>query len=209
MADAKAATSPRMELRSTHALRNSAFLIILALATVLFIVGIGNKVRGEEESLVALQALRAEIVTAQSGVRGFQLVGEPRFLEPYRDAVPAVRKSIADANAVMQEHERKRLLRMESIFAEWRRHFAEPTIAFVQQGRTEAAEALAKTGSGKRRIDLLKVLIADEIHEERVELDNARQLETFLGGVAIAGIAGLCLALALSGRSRWARSHHD
>jgi hypothetical protein len=40
------------------------------LATGLFFFGIANQVRDEEESVVAFQALRAEIATAQSSVRG-------------------------------------------------------------------------------------------------------------------------------------------
>jgi CHASE3 domain sensor protein len=197
-----------MEVRGIGAGRTAALVLVLALATGLFVLGVGNHVRDEDNSVIALQALRAEISTAQSSVRGFTLVGPPRFLGPYRQAIPAAQTAIADANSAMEGHERRRLRRMENIFADWRRSFAEPTIALVRQGRMEEAQALARTGEGKRRIDLVKALIADEIHEERQEIDNAQTLELVLGGVAIAAIAGLCLALFLSGWSR-RRQRHD
>jgi CHASE3 domain sensor protein len=198
MADADAAIPRRTPVRDVGVARTLAILLILALATALFILGVGNQVRSEEDSVTGLQALRAEVSTAQSSVRGFTLVGRPRFLEPYRQAVPAFGETLDDLNAAMEGHELRRLARMAAIFAEWRRRFAEPTIALVRQGRTEDALALARTGSGKRRIDLLKALIADEIHEEQREIDKAEQLEWVLGAVAIIVIAGLCLALAFS-----------
>ena len=204
MADSEVVIQRRTPVRDVGVARMLAFLLILALAAALFILGVGNQVRSEEDSVTGLQALRAEVSTAQSSVRGFTLVGRPRFLEPYRRAVPAFGATLNDLNSAMEGHELRRLARMEAIFAEWRRRFAEPTIALVQQGRTEDALALARTASGKRRIDLLKGLIADEIHEEQREIDNAEQLERVLGAIAIVAIAGLCLALAFT---EWRRRH--
>ncbi|MDN4015278.1 CHASE3 domain-containing protein, partial [Chryseobacterium gambrini] len=85
--------------------------------------------RGEEESIIALQALRAEIVTAQSSVRGYQLVRRERFLGPYRVAVPAARRKIADVRSSIEADERAPIERIEAVFEEWLRRFAEPTIA--------------------------------------------------------------------------------
>lgn len=191
----------RRELRRRAPWLTVALLFIVVLATGLFFFGIENQVRDEEESVIALQALRAEIATAQSSVRGYQLVRRRQFLEPYRRAVPAVGRAIDDANSAMSDDNRERIDSVESIFGEWRREFAEPTIALVRQGRREDAAALARTGEGKRRIDRIRVMLADEIAEEQQETKESQRVERFLGAVAILGIAALCLAVGLAWRT--------
>jgi CHASE3 domain sensor protein len=201
MADAGTGDQPRTESRRSAPWRTVALLIIVALATGLFFFGIEHQVRDEEESVIALQALRAEIATAQSGVRGYTLVGESRFLDPYRLAVPAVGKAIDDVNSAMGDDNLSRIDSVESIFGEWRRRFAEPTIALVRQERREDAEALARTGNGKRRIDRIRFLLADEIAEEQQETKESERVERYLGAVAIAAIAALSLAVGIGWRT--------
>jgi two-component system, OmpR family, sensor kinase len=189
----------RTVLRRSVAAQTIGLLLIFALATGLFFLGRGleQQVRTEEESIIALQALRADIVTAQSSVRGYTLVREERFLGPYRMAVPAALRTLDDVRSSIEADERAAVAGIESIFAEWRRSFAEPTIARVRQGRVEAAEALARTGSGKRRIDQTKALLADLVASEQAEIEAAEDRAELLGAMAIAGIAALCLALVL------------
>jgi CHASE3 domain sensor protein len=209
MVDATTDDQPRTELQRSAPWRTIALLLIVALATGLFFFGIENQVRDEEESVIALHALRAEISTAQSGVRGYTLVGRPRFLEPYRRAVPAVGEAIDDVNAAMGDDNRGRIDSVASIFGEWRRRFAEPTIALVRDDRREDAEALARTGNGKRRIDRIRVLLADEIAEEMQETKESQRVERFLGAVGIAAIAALCLAVGMAWRPRARRDLGD
>jgi two-component system, OmpR family, sensor kinase len=187
----------RTLLRRSVAAQTVALLLILALATGLFFLGRGleQRVRGEEESIIALQALRADVVSAQSGVRGFQLVRRERFLAPYRAGVPGARRRIADLRSSSEADELARVARIDALFAAWLRRFAEPTIAFVRQGRFEDAEALALTGSGKRRIDGIKALVAELAAEEQEEIEAAEDRADLLGVLAIAGIAALCLAI--------------
>jgi two-component system, OmpR family, sensor kinase len=203
MTGANSRNQLRTVLRRSVAAQTTALLLILALATGLFFVGRGleSQVRAEEESIIDLHALRAEIVTAQSSVRGYQLVGRPRFLEPYRLAVPAVRRTIADVRSAVEQDELDRIARVGTVFGEWRRQFAEPTIALVRQRRTAAAAALAQTGNGKRRIDLIKALLADAIAAEQEEIEAAERRAALLGALAIAGIVALCLAVILAGRA--------
>jgi CHASE3 domain sensor protein len=189
----------RTILRRSVVAQTIALLLILAFASGLFFLGRGleQQVRTEEESIIGLQSLRAEIVTAQSSVRGYTLVGRERFLVPYRVAVPAARRRIAEVRSSIEADERPRVARIEALFGEWRRRFAEPTIALVRHGRTDAAQELAQTGSGKRRIDRIKVLLADVVAEEQDEIAAAEERGELLGTLAITGIAALCLALVL------------
>ena len=188
--------------RSVVALAIALVLILVLAIGVLFLGrGLEKRVRHEEETIITLQALRAEVVSAQSGVRGFQLVRRERFLGPYRAGVPAARRSIADLRSSIEADERAAVARIETTFAAWRRRFAVPTIAFVRQGRHEDAEALALTGNGKRRIDRIKRLLAELAAKEQEEIEAAEDRAALLGGLAIAGIAALCLAAVLALRT--------
>jgi CHASE3 domain sensor protein len=200
MADTGNGDRPRTELRRGVPRRTIALLLIVVLATALFFFGIEGQVRDEEESVIALQALRAEIATAQSSVRGYTLVGRPRFLEPYRQAVPAVGVALGDVNSAMGDDNRERIDSVASIFDDWTRRFAEPTIALVRNDRREDAEAFARTGAGKRRIDRIRVLLADEIAEEQQETKESERVERFLGAAAIVAIVALSLAVGLAWR---------
>jgi signal transduction histidine kinase len=192
----------RTELVRAVGAQTTALVLILAFATALLLTGraLEHRVRREAESIRVLQELRAEIVTAQSSVRGYTLVARPRFLEPYRLAVPAVSRTLADARSSVERDELGRVARIEAVFEEWRRRFAEPTIALVRQRRVEAAEALARTGSGKRRIDGIKAELAALVAEEEREIDDEERRTGMLGVLAIGCIAALCAAVAAAGR---------
>jgi two-component system, OmpR family, sensor kinase len=135
------------------------------------------------------------VVTAQSSVRGYQLVRRERFLGPYRVALPAARRTITDLRSSIEPDEQGTVDRIDALFREWRQRFAEPTIAFVRQGRTEDAEALAQTGSGKRRIDRIKLMLARAGAEEQDDIEAAEARGERRGALAIAGIAALCLTV--------------
>jgi CHASE3 domain sensor protein len=192
---------PRAQVRRSPPGRTIALLLIVACATGLFFIGIGNQVRDEEDSVVALQALRAEIATAESSLRGYTLTGRQRFLEPYRLAVPAVRDAVDDVKAAMSDDNRDRIDSVERLFGEWRQRFAEPTIGFVRNDRRQDAEALAQTGRGKVRIDRIGALLADEIAEEQEETKESQRVARFLGAAAIVGIVALCIAVGIAWRA--------
>jgi two-component system, OmpR family, sensor kinase len=203
MPGASARNQLRTVLRRTVTAQTTALVLILAVATGLYFVGRGleSQVRTEEESIIALQKLRAEVVTAQSGARGYQLVGRPRFLGPYQASVPAAERTFAELRSLLEPDERVRIRRVERVFREWRQHFAEPTIAFVRQGRDAEAEALAQTGSGKRRIDRIKSELAGLVAQEQEEIEDEEQQAEVLGVLAIVFIAALCLGVVLLGRT--------
>jgi signal transduction histidine kinase len=190
-------------LRRSVTAQTTALVLIFAVAIGLFFTGraLENQVRREEESIIALQRLRAEVVTAQSGARGYQLVGRSRFLGPYNRSVPATRRTFADLRSLLETDEVRRIARVERVFGEWRTLFAEPTIAFVRQGRDAEADALAHTGSGKRRIDWIKAQLARLVAQEREQIEDEEQQAGILGGLAIACIAALCLGVAVVGRT--------
>jgi two-component system, OmpR family, sensor kinase len=199
----------RTFLRRTFLAQAGALALIVAMSIGLVLAGgaLLERNRQEEESIIELQKLRAEIVTAQSSVRGYAITGNPRFLGPYRTAVPAARLTFAEARSVLDEDELGRLGRVEEIFAEWRRVFAEPTIALIRQGRTAAATALARTAQGKRRVDRAKRLIAGLTVEEGREIDAAEDDRQLFGGLAIAAIVLLAAAILLAGRALLRRIH--
>jgi two-component system, OmpR family, sensor kinase len=209
MADTGPRNHLRTFLRRTFAAQAAALALIVAMSLGIFLAGgaLLEQNRQEEESIIELQRLRAEIVTAQSSVRGYAITGNRRFLGPYRTAVPAASETITAAESLLERDELGRLARVEAVFDEWRRRFAEPTIALVGRNRTAEATALARTGLGKQRIDRAKRLIADLTAEEQREIDAAEESRQLFGGLAIAGIVLLAAAILLAGRALLRRIH--
>jgi two-component system, OmpR family, sensor kinase len=199
----------RTFLRRTFVAQIGALALIVAMALALFVASgeLLERNRQEEESIIELQKLRAEIVTAQSSVRGYAITGNPRFLGPYRSAVPAARRTFHEAREVLESDELGRLARVETIFREWRRRFAEPTIVLIRNGRTAEATVLARTGQGKRRVDRAKRVIGGLTAEEQREIEEAEESRQLFGGLGIAGIALLAVAILLAGRALLRRIH--
>src|SRR5918992_3060367 len=107
MADTGPRNHLRTFLRRTFAAQAAALALIVAMSLGIFLAGgaLLEQNRKEEESIIELQRLRAEIVTAQSSVRGYAITGNPRFLGPYRTAVPAARRTFEEAGSVLDEDE--------------------------------------------------------------------------------------------------------
>jgi signal transduction histidine kinase len=209
MAGSASRTHLRTLLRRTFVAQAGALALILAMSIGLVLVGgaLLERSRQEEESIIELQKLRAELETAQASVRGYAITGDPDFLGPYREAGPAAREIFDHAERLLDEDELGRLAEVEAIFAEWRRRSAERKIALVRRGRTAEAAALARTGEGKRRIDAGTQVIADLTAEEGREVEEAEDSQALFGGLAIAAIALLAAAILLAGRALLRRIH--
>lgn len=203
MTGAGPANQLRTLLRRTFAAQTGALALIVAVSIGLVVAGgaLLEQNRKEEESIIELQRLRAEIVTAQSGVRGYATTGLTRFLKPYRQAVPAARRTFERAEGILQSDELGRLARVERLFQGFRRRYAEPMIALVSQDRTAAATALARTGQGKRRVDAAKRLIAGLTAGEAREIDAAEERRQLFGSLAIGFIVLLATAILFAGRA--------
>jgi signal transduction histidine kinase len=191
----------RTILRRGIVAQTGALLLVTALGLGVFLLqqSLWDRARSDERTLLLIQELRSEVLTAQSSLRGFQQVDQPRFLRPYRIALPRIERQLDRLRATLEESERPRLAEVEAVFEAWRERFAEPGLAAQRAGRDEELDALVRSGQGKRRIDRIKVLLADMSGRERAEVAEFSERENLLGLLAVLAVATGCLVVAAVG----------
>src|SRR5438270_5325939 len=78
--------------------------------------------------------LMRAVLDMETGMRGYLLTGDAKFLEPYRASEPNVDKTFDDIDTLLTDGAQKtRLTTMRQQFAVWHR-FAQGMIALRQQG---------------------------------------------------------------------------
>lgn len=154
--------------------------------------------------LASSEQLLSLLKDAETGQRGFLLVRDPLYLEPYQEATrsigPALQRlrQLTSDNPLQQE-------RLDRIEALTRQKLAEleATLSLMRDGAPAAAMELVRTGQGKRFMDSLRQLLHEVQQEERQLLaGRTRRLErvthrntaVVLGGIALLG--GLTLLAA-------------
>jgi methyl-accepting chemotaxis protein len=151
------------------------------------------------ENLRTIREVRALIVDAETGQRGFLLSGDPNYLQPYEQALrdlntdlSAMRKAMAGA-----PEQQERLSRLEPLIR-GRLAFAEEAIQLRREKGLEAAAALVQTQRGKQLMDQIRQVINEMLdHEqarwkERQEQAEASARRTFII-LAVCTLLGLLI----------------
>ena len=155
------------------------------------------------ERILSLSAsAERHIVDVETGLRGYQLTRDPRFLEPYNEGRLRYREELATiAGLVTDPAQRRRLVELRRAVESYVEGYAVPQrlrIAALTQ-----RELAAVTAEGKRRLDLLRASFDEfKTAEERISL--ARRHRAASRGdrsivIAAAGVAGGAIVLALLG----------
>ncbi|MBE7245362.1 MAG: CHASE3 domain-containing protein [Actinomycetospora chiangmaiensis] len=125
--------------------------------------------------LQTLDGVVSAMINQETGMRGYLIGGDTRFLEPYRkgqgdfrQAFERVKELTAD-NAAQQA----RLVILKRAADTWSREIAEKEIAMVASGALEKARAAADSGAGKAAMDAVRAQ-ADEMAAVERDLLAAR-----------------------------------
>ena len=165
--------------------------------------------------LETLQKAKDAIVDQETGVRGYLITGDEKFLEPYHrggNAYAAAFQKIKDLNSD-NPAQQSRLDELNELAKEWRSGIAEREIALMAKPEMrEDARALERSTAGKTAMDLIRAKV-DEI--QGVERDlwakrGAVQEQAFataytmmiIGGAAsliIATMMGVLLTRGIAG----------
>jgi signal transduction histidine kinase len=151
-------------------------------------------VSDRQERLLDLRDLRGEVVSAETGLRGYLLVGEPEFLAPYRAAFPRIERGFAQLFSESSPADRRRLVQLRATVQEWRRDFAERVLRDWRGPDRASAVALVRSGQGKRRTDRARAVLNELSRSARRDIDRA---EASLRGAGILTVLGFVLATLL------------
>jgi methyl-accepting chemotaxis protein len=123
-----------------------------------------------------LDQVLLHVTDAETGERGYVITGDPQFLQPYEQALPAVRSAMAETarlTADSRVQQQGIVARLQPAVDAKLTEMAD----IVQVRRTQGAEAGARAvaaGDGKRKMDALRALVAEIQREEDVLLDKRR-----------------------------------
>lgn len=138
--------------------------------------------------------LLTHVLDMETGVRGFVIAGQPAFLEPYyrgEAAYPVVINGLR-GDATLGDENRARLGQVTDLLRQWQAEVAQPEIR-LRAERPAEAEALVRSGRGKRILDQVRAGVSEIEQTLRQRLQsmdaNAQaqlgQLQRTLAGVAV------------------------
>ncbi|MEU7422015.1 sensor histidine kinase [Streptomyces antibioticus] len=132
--------------------------------------------------------LQSALVNQETGVRGYVITADPRFLEPYTQGTREEARSAARLRALVGD--RAALLHdleaVEQRAAAWRRTYAEPLVAGVTAGEPGTIDA-ATAERGKKLFDEVRARAADQnagltqaVRDGKDRLEHVRTLRTVI-----------------------------
>ena len=182
-----------------------AVVLLLVLGTFAALVVSVDRVHDEAEStqraeriLVQSRAAEQDIVDVETGLRGYLLTGDERFLEPFHAGrLHFDQRFVTLARLVLDPSQRRRVPELHAAAAAYVHGYAAP---LRTQGATLSPDALADAmADGKLRLDALRDRFA-EFNRAGTRLAATRAADAEAGGnlaVLIAAVGAVASALVL------------
>lgn len=204
--DVRSDAAPSVRSLVRRALRLQALLMVAVALTIVAALASYQRAsvaaRDAGDQLVSLEALRSEVVNAETGLRGYALVRRDEFRTPYDEAFPLIDAILEDLRDGLPG-ERSSLDEIDRLMQEWRTAFATRVLTALEAGDEDTAEALFETGAGRRRIDRIQAIALELIAEVQADAEVRNDAAGVRGVVAVvAVVAGTALALLLGERLR-------
>ena len=170
-----------------------------SLAVLLALDGMGDARRWTEHThrvIGHIESIRTEAVEQQSGLRGYIITAQTRFLEPYRSGVVEFESIASRLRLLIQDNPAQldRFARLTTLMSEWQTEVAARDIASMDRPETRALAAQSVgSGAGKRRIDAIKKLCDEMIRVEQALLvkrgNTVTRIEHVLLGLILSLLA--------------------
>jgi methyl-accepting chemotaxis protein len=151
------------------------------------------------ESSRLLREVRAQLVDAETGQRGFLLTGEDSYLKPYQNALASLQDTLRLVREAVKRDDvqLERLGRLESLVQERLDRLA----GGIKQRREKGLEggvAYIQTGQGQQLMtqvrELINTMLATEQTKWKSHVDGARDMATrILWTLALCTLAGLAI----------------
>ena len=204
----------RLSLRArlTALLGVVAVLLVGTLAAQLILQDRQRDIRNDilervDPALVTLGDLRGALVDQETGVRGFALAGDPRFLAPYQRGQQVAAEASARLEDLLAGDELvDEVAAVDELVATWEAEIALPSVEATEQGRAVVSSD-AFQEEGRRQFDAIRAAIediddglTDQRREELDDLDTAARRATLAMLLQVAGLvlSGILIAVALN-----------
>jgi len=197
------------------------FLLMISLTILLGITSFVNSssvtnefiflVEHDLNVLQNAQKLQKLVIDAETGQRGFIIVGEESFLEPYYSGISEFNKLIVIEKEFVSDNpsQVKKLEKIESLFNDWQNDAAIPEIELANNihkndGDFKQIEDLLAAGVGKNILDTLRIEFIEFIEIENnlknQRLERVLELEkntknSIIGFTIVSAISGILVSV--------------
>ena len=159
----------------------------------------------ESDSRIALTTrIEGLVVDEETGLRGYQVTSDPRFLQPYRDAEVPMQQAIDKLQSMARPEQKDDLKQFLAEHQIWRQAFAETLIPIIAAGGH--ADDLDLNLAGKTHMDSMRghldaiIAIAEQNRKDRIA--QWRQQTRYLLLLLILLALAIGLLIGLYTRSR-------
>jgi signal transduction histidine kinase len=159
--------------------------IVVGAVFVLLLNAIGDlreangSARRAADILASSNRLEKLVIDLETGLRGYLVTREPRFLGPYRSARRAYTREAASLDMLVQVPvQRRRLDAIDRDVRDYLVDYSQPLIDRTRSGEAAPAETRRATGEGKRRVDVMRRRFADfSAAEEQIVARRRRRAD--------------------------------
>jgi len=155
--------------------------------------------------LEAIDGLTMALVNQETGVRGYLINGDPKFLEPFQSGKAQFEKNFNKVKDLTSDNpvQQDRLTIIQRASASWIENIANKEIALVEAGSLDKARDIAASGRGKASMDTLRTQASEMANMERnlVDIRIKEQRRAFDVGyltAIVGGVASLVIAILLT-----------
>jgi signal transduction histidine kinase len=195
-----------MPLSLTRRIRSGygiAFLLLLVSYFLIFFTS--HKLAKETEwvfhsyrILNNLEIIKSEIISAETGVRGYIIAKDARFLEPYTTSLKKIMPLLNELKSLTSDNKyhQNKLNTLSPLITERLRFLSEGLARFQKSGYVITEEMIIAREPSKKAMDSI-MLIVSEMKTSEMTLMQQRQnkLKGFFTGTEIITISSLVIAL--------------
>jgi PAS domain S-box-containing protein len=196
----RAQRSLRGDLRRASRLAAAAFVVLVSVASVvtwhLLTVAEDEVQRYLDAGRIA-RDLNQAMLDQESGLRGYQLTNDDRFLEPFDDGRVTTNSSLIELNELVgsNSYVREGYIDARLAVINWESDFADPALNAARNGREVNQDQLAL---GRQLFDEFReaqFVQQNRIRDARRDASERQRAEIIFGVAMLAGIAAITLAL--------------
>lgn len=155
-----------------------------------------DTIRVSERSMARANELLKLVLDLETGERGFAVTGDERFLEPWASARREIPRALAEFASFERATEDEGDAReFGDAVTEYLERDSVPLVALTRRD-LEAGRRVVAQGEAKRRVDALRVLFADFIEQEELEIEELHARADRYGAWSIGlGLFGIAIAI--------------
>ncbi|HKO19071.1 MAG TPA: ATP-binding protein [Acidobacteriaceae bacterium] len=113
-----------------------------------------QSIRKSDDTIAAAIRIEKLIVDEETGLRGYQITADRRFLEPYNQAAVPLAQAVGQLDTLIDPSDRALLDEFRTQHDRWLANFAQPVIRQVSQGHRANDDDLNLTG--RARTDIMR-----------------------------------------------------